>query len=84
MLVLLFNFLKGKKMFKLNRAAAIETAKVILFSIVVAIATALVVNFVSMEFIMIGFLIAAFGFLIKMIYDNNVDRQQSSKSSNEE
>lgn len=71
-------------MFKLNRAAAIETAKVVLISFVVAIATALVVNFVNMEFIMIGFLIAAFGFLIKMIYDNNVDRQSSSKSSTEE
>ena len=34
-------------MFKLNRAAAIETGKVILFSIVVAVATALIVNFVK-------------------------------------
>ena len=63
-------------MFKLNRAAAIETGKVIVISIVIAIATALVINFVSMELIMIGFLIAAFGFLIKMIYDHHSNKSQ--------
>jgi len=71
-------------MFKLNRAAALETVKVILFSIVVAVATALIVNFVSFETIMFGFLIAAVGFLIKTIYDYHVERQQWSKGPDKE
>lgn len=71
-------------MFKLNRATAIETGKVILFSIVVAVATALIVNFVSFQTIMFGFLIAAVGFLIKAIYDYFVEKQKWSTLSDKE
>ena len=71
-------------MFKLNRAAAIETGKVIVISIVIAIATALVINFVSMELIMIGFLIAWFGFLIKVIYEYFVEKQKWPTLSDKE
>lgn len=71
-------------MFKLNRAAAIETAKVILFSIVVAIVTALVVNFFSFQTIMFGFLIFSVGFLIKTIYDYFVEKQKWPTLSDKE
>ncbi len=71
-------------MFKLNRAAAIETGKVILFSIVVAVATALIINFVSFQTIMFGFLIAAVGFLIKTIYDYFVEKQKWPTISDKE
>lgn len=63
-------------MFKLNRAAAIETGKVILFAIAVAIVTSLVITFVSFQTIMFGFLIAVLVFLIKMIYDHFANRER--------
>ena len=71
-------------MFTINRRAAVHTAKILAIVAAVFIAVILAVSYVPFNYIMVGFGLISFLYLVKIIYDYYIwkfDREKIDKKS---
>lgn len=72
-------------MSKINRRAAVDTAKTMALIVLTLIVVLVCISFIPMSYIMIGFAVISFVALVRMVYDHyawKYDREEFDKKYN--